>query len=216
MDEDNEKIPRQEKLEFKQTADKPRELKLIEEAQDQGILSLSVQLPLPEGVNAMTGLRGFFFGKRSFGLRIEGAWMDRHSVSLLPIGLQTFHEASQPATKQEWNLLFIPLFINTTAIIIPDFGNGPSVKGINVALPIKEWPAEKLDEVSDLLVNSRKTLIHPNVSSTSKNHPYSEIRDIWNIYLKIKDNKLPEKTKRALESTTSTNQIKYSKQFQGI
>lgn len=216
MGQDQQEFLGQREREFKQTTEKPRELKLIEEAQDQGILSPTVQLPLPEGVNKMTGLRGFFFGKGPSGLRIEGSWMGRNSVSLVPIGLQAFSETPQTVVNQGWSLLFVPLFRNTTAVIIPNFGNDPSIKGVNVALPLNEWPADKLTEVVDFVIDSRKKLINPLVHSKSIVHPYNPVTDIWQMYLKIRGGKLPTEVAQEIEQTASENQIKYSNQFQGI
>lgn len=207
MNQDQREIPGQLDRAFTQTSEKPRELKLIEEAQDLGILSPAIQLSLPEGVNKKIGLRGFFFGKIPFGLRIEGSWTGRNSVNLLPIGLQT--------TNQGWRLLFMPMFRNETAVIIPDFGNDPSIKGINVALPLKEFPTDKLSEVIDLVTHSRKILIYPH-TGLSKIPDYDVVRDKWNIYLNARGSELPEEVKNQIESAPSENQKRYGNQYRGI
>ncbi len=218
MSQDQQEIPGQRGQEFRQTTEVSRELKLIEEAQDQGILNPTVRLLLyPEPTNKITKLSKFSFQKSILGLRIEGSWMvGQHAVSLLPIGLQVFSETSESVTNQEWTLLFMPLRRITTAVTIPNSESDPPITGINVALPLKEWPTDKLSQVVDLITYSRKKLIYPLVDSRFTVRPYDPSQDIWQQYLNVGGKELPKEVGEKIKQTQSSNQIKYSGQFQGV
>ncbi len=210
MAQDRQEIPGQVEL-----AEKPRELRLIKIAQSEGVLSPITRVLFSEKEKLSINPPTLSVKKDMHGIRLTGSWpQGEDAVTLVPFGLQLIPESPHSNADQEWHLFFTPLLRNETAILIPDFRQIKDTVGVNVALPIKEWPQDKLVEVLDIIANSRRTLIYPNVHSTSGNHPYDPKSDIWFASLHGRRDKLPEVVRR-IEQTRSDNQIRYANQFQG-
>ncbi len=211
VDKGKGEIPGQESFTFP-PSEKPNVTKLIEEAQGLGILSETSQIELPQGAtNKIDMGEGFSLRRSTSGLIIENSWTKgRIAVSLVPIALQI---VSGETTDQKWQLIFVPFARTSTTVMIP-FANSLDIKAINVALPLEEWPPERTDEVSDLIIRSREELVYPHTYPT-KVPDYKLETDIWNNYLRLRESALPEQVRSAIEKTPSSKQIQYLAQHAG-